>query len=268
MVKTASKTKKTTKKVPAAPLSKQSKKTVKNPLFEKAPKNFRIGNTVQPVRDLTRYVRWPKYIRLQRQKRVLLMRLKVPPSINQFNHTLDKNQATQLLKLLSKYQPETRQEKKQRLLAEAEKKVAGADDKSKKPVVLKYGLNHIADLVENKLASLVVISHDVDPIELVLWLPALCRKMNVPYCIIKGKARLGALVHQKTAAAVALTSVRKEDKAELDTLCKNFMAQFNDNTDVRRRFGGGIMGMKSQHVTAKKEKAIALEQAKKMGLVQ
>ena len=36
-----------------------------------------------------------------------------------------------------------------------------------------------------------LIAHDVDPIELVVWLPALCRKMNVPYCIVKGKARLG-----------------------------------------------------------------------------
>jgi hypothetical protein len=29
-------------------------------------------------------------------------------------------------------------------------------------------------------AQLVVITHDVDPIELVVWLPALCRKMEVP----------------------------------------------------------------------------------------
>lgn len=39
-----------------------------------------------------------------------------------------------------------------------------------------------------------VIAHDVDPIELVVWLPALCRKMEVPYCIIKGKSRLGAVM--------------------------------------------------------------------------
>jgi hypothetical protein len=29
-------------------------------------------------------------------------------------------------------------------------------------------------------SQLVVITHDVDPIELVVWLPALCRKMEVP----------------------------------------------------------------------------------------
>ena len=26
-------------------------------------------------------------------------------------------------------------------------------------------------------------------LQLVVWLPALCRKMGVPYCIVKGKAR-------------------------------------------------------------------------------
>lgn len=36
-----------------------------------------------------------------------------------------------------------------------------------------------------------MIAHDVDPIELVVWLPALCRKMGVPYAIVKGKSRLG-----------------------------------------------------------------------------
>lgn len=38
------------------------------------------------------------------------------------------------------------------------------------------------------------IAHDVDPIELVVWLPALCRKMEVPYAIVKGKSRLGAVI--------------------------------------------------------------------------
>jgi large subunit ribosomal protein L7Ae len=63
---------------------------------------------------------------------------------------------------------------------------------------------------------MVVIASDVDPIELVLWLPRLCKKMEVPYCFVKGKARLGALVHKKTATVVALTDVKPEDKAQLD----------------------------------------------------
>merc|ERR1719229_759053 len=89
---------------------------------------------------------------------------------------------------------------------------------------------------------------------------------DVPYCVIKGKSRLGQLVHQKTSAVIAFTSVRQEDKGELDTLANTFKAQFNDNAELRRRWGGGINGIKSQHVMARREKAIQLEQAKKLGL--
>ena len=75
---------------------KGSKKVEKkaNPLFEKRPRNFRLGNNVQPKRNLTRFVRWPKYIIFQRQKRILLNRIKVPPAIAQFSRALDRNQGT------------------------------------------------------------------------------------------------------------------------------------------------------------------------------
>lgn len=60
-------------------------------LFKKSARNFRLGGDLQPKRDLTRFVKWPKYVRIQRQKRILLQRLKVPPTLNQFSQTLEKN---------------------------------------------------------------------------------------------------------------------------------------------------------------------------------
>ena len=108
----------------------------------------------------------------------------MPPAIAQFSHTLDKNTAVQLFQLLNKYKPEAKQEKKARLLSEAEKREKDGDKATtrdtKKPVFAKYGLNHVVALVEAKKAQLVVIADDVDPIELVVFLPALCRKMGVP----------------------------------------------------------------------------------------
>merc|ERR1712087_642774 len=138
------------------------------------------GQDIQPKRDLTRFTRWPKYVRLQRMKKIMLMRLKVPPAINQFNAAIDKNQAAHVLKLCKKYMPETREAKKNRMMEMAQQKKAGEEVKTKKPMVLKYGLNHVTTLVENKAAKLVIIAHDVEPIELVVWLPALCRKTDTP----------------------------------------------------------------------------------------
>jgi len=250
----------TGKKPAAAPFgASKPTKAKKNPLFESTPKNFGIGQDIQPKTDLTRFVKWPEYVRLQRQKVILHQRLKVPPAIAQFSHTLDKNTATQLFKLLNKYRPESKQEKKARLVAAA---AAAAENKekdakeTKKPLFVKYGLNHIVALIEAKKASLVVIAHDVDPIELVVFLPALCRKMGVPYVIVKGKARLGTVVHKKTSAVVALQDVKSEDQRELATLISAAKANFTDKyEEYRRQWGGGIRGNKSTQMLRKRAKA-------------
>jgi large subunit ribosomal protein L7Ae len=237
-------------------------------LFKKAAKDSRIGRDLPPKRDLSRYVKWPRYVRLQRQRAIIQKRLKVPPSVNQFSKTLDKNQAANLFRLLSHYRPESKVEKKQRLVKAASSEAKNQDVKQgTKPKVIKFGLNHITDLVETRKAKLVVIAHDVVPLELVLWLPALCRKMNVPYCIVKGKARLGHLVYQKTATAVALTEVKKEDSHKLSQLISNFNAQFTDDTAGRKTWGGGIMGIKAQHIERAKKAENDRELAKQNKLM-
>merc|ERR1711918_81175 len=146
----------------------------------------------------------------------------------------DQQTATQLFKLLHKDRPE------------------------KKAVVIKYGINHITKLIESKKAKLVCIAHDVDPIEIVVWLPALCRKMGVPYCIVKGKSRVGKLVHKKTATAIAVTNVKQEDKDRLEKLSEAVRTNYNERVEeIKRYWGGGIMGGKSQAKTARLEKAKA-----------
>eukprot|EP00188_Purpureofilum_apyrenoidigerum_P006119 Plantae.Rhodophyta-Purpureofilum_apyrenoidigerum.ctg8947.p1 GENE.Plantae.Rhodophyta-Purpureofilum_apyrenoidigerum.ctg8947~~Plantae.Rhodophyta-Purpureofilum_apyrenoidigerum.ctg8947.p1 ORF type:complete len:284 (-),score=74.74 Plantae.Rhodophyta-Purpureofilum_apyrenoidigerum.ctg8947:1488-2291(-) len=256
------------KKVAPAPLAvrKTIDKDAKNPLFVKRPRNFGIGQAIQPRRDLSRYVKWPKYIRLQRQRKILLQRLKVPPMLNQFTRTLDKNVTSQLLRMLQKYRPEDKKEKQNRLTKAAEAKAeGGSGEASKKPIVVKHGLNHIVDLVESKKASLVIIAHDVEPIELVVWLPTLCKRLDVPYCIVKSKARLGKVVHLKTTAALAFTNVKSEDKQEFAKLVESCKASFNNKyDDVRKVWGGGILGIKSQHREDKHRKAAEMEEAKRM----
>jgi len=256
------------KKVADAPLRSKATeaKKVVNPLFEKRPRNFGIGQNIQPKRDLSRFVKWPRYIRLQRQKAILLKRLKVPPSINQFSATLDRQSASQLFKLLDKYRPETKKDRKARLVARAQARSEGKPDKpSQRPLVARSGINTVVSLIEQKKAQLVIIAHDVEPIEMVLYLPALCKKMGVPYCIVKGKARLGHVVRRKTATALALTSVNSEDKTSLTNLVEVCKTNFNDRYDeMRKHAGGGILGAKSLAKIAKLEKIKAREIQQKL----
>merc|ERR1711904_646873 len=83
-------------------------------LVEKKPRTFSIGGDIRPKQDLTRFVKWPKYIRIQRSRRILYQRIKIPPAINQFK-------------------PESKAQKAERISEAAEAKAAGKNAASKKP---------------------------------------------------------------------------------------------------------------------------------------
>jgi len=249
-----------------APLRRMTKKKPsQNPLFEKRNKSFGIGQDIQPKRDLSRFVRWPKYIKLQRQRAVLSQRLKVPASINQFSQTLDKQTATQLFKLASKYPQETKAEKKTRLVERANARVSGKADKpTSRPPRLESGLNKIVTLVEQKKAKLVVIAHDVDPLEIIIFLPALCQKMDIPYCIVKGKARLGQLVGRKMCTSVAFSDIKSEHKQDLSKLIETVRTNYNSRAEeIRRNHGGGLLGAKSMAKLNKRMRMEALAKGEK-----
>jgi len=232
-------------------------------IFTKKVKNYGIGQDVQRKgQDLTRYVRWPKYIRIARQKRILYQRLKVPPAINQFTRPLDVNASSALFKLLKKYRPEEPQTKRKRLLKVAEARAKGeVAETLKKPLCVVSGANQVIKAIESKRAKLVIIAGDVDPVELVVAIPTLCRKMDTPYVIIKSKSRLGKVVRRKTTTAIAVIDVRKEDKTELANLATIARESFNDNPEHRRQWGGGKLGQKSASAISKKQRIVAKEQA-------
>ena len=122
----------------AVPFGASKTTKAKNPFFVKAnTKNFGIGalscrhlshsileiqleaqaRTSDPKLISPVSSKWLECVRLQRQRVILHQRLKLPPAIAQFSHTLDKNTATQSFKLLNKYRPESKQEKKARFTA-------------------------------------------------------------------------------------------------------------------------------------------------------
>ena len=112
-------------------------------------------------------------------------------------------------------------------------------------------------LVEQKKAQLVAIAADIEPLELVLHLPSLCRKMGIPYCVVRGgRSRLGHVTRRKGCSALAITNVNPEDKVGLTKLVEVVRTNFNDRFDeIRRQWGGGILGAKSRAKITKIEKA-------------
>ena len=239
------------KKEEQKPKQKEKIKTVKHPLCQPNPKNFRFGNDVRPRIVKSRFVKFPRYVQLQRQKRILMKRLKCPPALAQFFEPLDKDTSKKVYKALERYTPETKKEKKERLEKEAKEQVKDKKDnknkkkEGKKPVTLKCGLNHVTYLVEQKRAKLVLIAADVDPIETVVFLPSLCKSMDIPYAIVPSKERLGHLANKKSCTCLALTDF-KENAAELETLCKIFAERFHGPPLHSRKPEKGIKAIQKE----------------------
>ncbi|KAD6119248.1 hypothetical protein E3N88_10519 [Mikania micrantha] len=74
-----------------------------------------------------------------------------------------------------------------------------------------------------------------------------------------------SIVHQKTATALCLTTIKNEDKLEFSRILEAIKANFNDKYDeYMKKWGGGIMGSKSQAKTKAKERVLAKEAAQRL----
>merc|ERR1712130_293297 len=77
------------------------------------------GGVIPKSAALGRLMRWPKYVRLQRQRKILLQRLKIPPALNIFNRGCSKEFAHRIVRFCKNYSPESRKQKTLRLRAQA-----------------------------------------------------------------------------------------------------------------------------------------------------
>jgi len=213
------------------------------------------GGVLKKSGSLGRLIRWPKYVRLQRQKKVLLQRLKIPPALNIFNTACSKDFAGKLVRFCKGYSPETKKQKLARVRAMAKLQAEGKPINAKKRCTLKFGFNHVTNLIESGRAKLVIIAHDVDPIELVLWMPALCVKKDVPFVIFKSKARLGTLVNRKTAACVALVDIKPGDTNDFRALRRKAKQSFNGRYNaLKKNWGRRLLGIKTRHRIDKRKR--------------
>lgn len=185
-------------------------------------------------KDLVRFIKWPKYIRIQRQRRIFCQKLKIPPAVHQFSKTLDKNMTNQLFHLLSSYKLNETKKDGKSLKKSLEK------NNPKNTILIRHGIDTVSKLIKNQKSLFVLIANDVNPIDCVIWMPTLCTKMGIPYCIIKNKSRLGSLVGRKSTSCITLTHVNPKDNEYLEKLLVSFKKNFNERySDAIKRWGEG-----------------------------
>merc|ERR1739845_82664 len=74
----------------------------------------------------------------------------------------------------------------------------------------------------------------------------LCRKMGVPYCIVKNKARIGKVVRRKTTTCLAITNVESSDRSALNKLVETVKTNYNERAEeIKKHWGGSTLGSKS-----------------------
>lgn len=163
--------------------------------------------------------------------------IKIPAPINQFKTQLEGADLERTLNLLKKYTPETKEQRIARLQSENPRE-------GPKPILLKFGLRHVVDLIERKRLAFVAIAADVAPITLVLALPTLCNELGIPYAIVPSKSVLGSLVHLKSNAVVGIEGVRPEDEGEFAEVIRISNALFMNQFEKHMTTVGGRMAGK------------------------
>lgn len=77
-----------------------------------------------------------------------------------------------------------------------------AIESAKKTGKIKKGSNEVTKVIERGIAKLVIVARDVEPKEIIMHFPALCKEKNIPLVIVPSKEELGAAsgLMVKTAA--------------------------------------------------------------------
>ena len=84
---------------------------------------------------------------------------------------------------------------------------------------IRKGVNETTKAVERGLAKLVVIAEDVDPKEIVMHLPVLCKEKDVPYVHVPSKDDLG----RASGIAVATSSVAIIEPGDAENQIKSII---------------------------------------------
>lgn len=93
---------------------------------------------------------------------------------------------------------------------ELQEKSLSLVERSKKSGRIKAGTNEVTKSVERGVAKFVIIAKDVQPLEVVLHLPALCTEKKIPYTFVDSKKELG----EKAGMSLGASSIAVLDEGE------------------------------------------------------
>ncbi len=89
---------------------------------------------------------------------------------------------------------------------------------------VRRGTNETTKSVERGLAKFVVIAEDVDPEEIVMHLPPLCREKNIPFGYVPSKLELGRAAGIDVAAASVAIIEPGDAKEKLEEVIREIEA--------------------------------------------
>ncbi len=93
---------------------------------------------------------------------------------------------------------------------------------------VRKGVNEVTKSVERGLASLVVIAADVEPEEVVMHIPTLCKQKNIAYVFVPSKLELGKAIGMN----VACSSVAVEKTGSADAAVKDVVARITGKSSA------------------------------------
>lgn len=96
-------------------------------------------------------------------------------------------------------------------------------EKARKNGKIKIGVNETTKAVERGVAKLVVIAKDVEPQEIVMHLPLICREKKIAFSFAKSKKELGEKAGIEIATASIAVVDEGEAKKELQDLQKKLL---------------------------------------------
>ena len=92
---------------------------------------------------------------------------------------------------------------------------------------LVFGISHVTQSIKKKRAKLVLFAANIEPAEVAVSLPALCRFLKIPYVIMTSTKKLGKILKKKNLMCMAVQEIEK-DEEDLINLCNTLKENYNN----------------------------------------